>query len=259
MRTLLAEGMRVVSASRATTPGLAETGRSRCRRPLHPGGPPTRRAGRRCAGRDRRAHQQRRHRRHRGCDKGALLNLIDLPDSAWDTFNLHFYSALRVSRAALPSLIGDAARSSTSPRRARDWSRRPGRQRRQSGTQCADQGHRRTVRRPGRRASRSLGPVATGVWTDPEGFIARLAREQGSNITPSPSSSSAAWAPQRAVSPPQRSRTPHRICGLTEQHHRRRVPDRRRSHQERLRRTASPQRPRSRRSRRRECSVMFQR
>jgi NAD(P)-dependent dehydrogenase (short-subunit alcohol dehydrogenase family) len=35
-----------------------------------------------------------------------LLSLIELPDSAWEhTFNLHFYSAVRVSRAALPSLI----------------------------------------------------------------------------------------------------------------------------------------------------------
>jgi NAD(P)-dependent dehydrogenase (short-subunit alcohol dehydrogenase family) len=39
-------------------------------------------------------------------DKGLLHNVLDLPDSAWEhTFNLHRCSALRVSRAALPSLI----------------------------------------------------------------------------------------------------------------------------------------------------------
>ncbi len=38
--------------------------------------------------------------------KGALLDLRELPDSAWQqTFDLHFYSALRVTRAALPSLV----------------------------------------------------------------------------------------------------------------------------------------------------------
>ena len=38
--------------------------------------------------------------------RGARLNLLELPDEAWEhTFNLHFYSALLASRAALPSLI----------------------------------------------------------------------------------------------------------------------------------------------------------
>ena len=108
VRTLLAEGMRVVSGSRRVTPALAETDAVAVKVDLSTADGPAELIERALA-------------ELGGIDvlvnnvgmgdtddiaKGALLNLIDLPDSAWEhTFNLHFYSALRVSRAALPSLL----------------------------------------------------------------------------------------------------------------------------------------------------------
>lgn len=42
--------------------------------------------------------------------RGATQDLATLGDDAWrDTFDLHFYTALRATRAALPSLIDRAA------------------------------------------------------------------------------------------------------------------------------------------------------
>jgi NAD(P)-dependent dehydrogenase (short-subunit alcohol dehydrogenase family) len=115
--------------------------------------------------------------------KGALLNLIDLPDSSWDhNFNLHFFSALRVSRAALPSLIerrGTIVNVSSAG--ARLVSAGPvdynvskaalSALTKVIAEQFGAQGVRAITVSP--------GPVSTGVWTDPDGFIARVAREQG--------------------------------------------------------------------------------
>ena len=115
--------------------------------------------------------------------KGALLNLIDLPDSAWQhTFDLHFYTALRATRAAMPSLI----------------------ERRGTVINVSSAGARLVTAGPvdynvakaalnaltkviaeqfGAQGVRAItiapGPVSTGVWTDPDGFIAHLAAQQG--------------------------------------------------------------------------------
>jgi NAD(P)-dependent dehydrogenase (short-subunit alcohol dehydrogenase family) len=115
--------------------------------------------------------------------QGALRNLAELPDSAWQhTFDLHFYTALRATRAALPSLI----------------------ERRGTVINVSSAGARLVTAGPvdynvAKAALNALtkviaeqfgpygvravtvapGPVATGVWTDPDGFIAHLAAQQG--------------------------------------------------------------------------------
>jgi NAD(P)-dependent dehydrogenase (short-subunit alcohol dehydrogenase family) len=115
--------------------------------------------------------------------KGALLNLLELPDDAWEhTFNLHFYSALRVSRAALPSLIerrGTIINISSTG--ARTLAAGPADYNVSKAAlsaltkviaeQFGGQGVRAITVSP--------GPVSTGVWTDPDGFVARIAKEQG--------------------------------------------------------------------------------
>jgi len=115
--------------------------------------------------------------------KGALLNLIDLPDSAWEnTFNLHFYSALRVSRAALPSLIerkgtiinissAGARLVSAGPAHYNVAKAALNALTKVIAEQFGPQGVRAITVSP--------GPVETGVWTDPNGFIARVAQAQG--------------------------------------------------------------------------------
>jgi NAD(P)-dependent dehydrogenase (short-subunit alcohol dehydrogenase family) len=115
--------------------------------------------------------------------KGVLLGLLDLPDAAWQhTFDLHFYSALRVSRAALPSLIerkGVIINVSSVGARlvsagAFDYNVSKAALNALTkvlAEQFGEQGVRAITVSP--------GPVSTGVWTDPDGFIARVASEQG--------------------------------------------------------------------------------
>jgi NAD(P)-dependent dehydrogenase (short-subunit alcohol dehydrogenase family) len=115
--------------------------------------------------------------------QGALHNVISLPESAWeDSLNLHFFSALRASRAALPSLIerkGVIVNVSSIGARL-------------AGVGPSDYNVSKAALRAltkvlaeqfggqGVRAvSISPGPVSTGVWTDPDGFIGRLAQGQG--------------------------------------------------------------------------------
>ena len=185
VRTLLAEGMRVVSASRTLTSGLDATDAVAVHVDLSTREGPIELIERAVA-------------ELGGIDvlvnnvgigdaadmtKGALLNLIDLPDSSWDhNFNLHFFSALRVSRAALPSLIerrGTIVNVSSAG--ARLVSAGPvdynvskaalSALTKVIAEQFGAQGVRAITVSP--------GPVSTGVWTDPDGFIARVAREQG--------------------------------------------------------------------------------
>ena len=114
---------------------------------------------------------------------GALLSLADLPDAAWvQTFDLHFYSALRAIRAALPSLV----------------------ERRGTVVNVSSAGARLVTAGPvhynvakaalialtkvvaeqyGPHGVRAVtvapGPVSTGVWTDPQGFIGSMAAQLG--------------------------------------------------------------------------------
>ena len=115
--------------------------------------------------------------------QGALLDLRELPDSAWaQTFDLHFYSALRVTRAALPSLLerrgvvinvsSAGARIVTAgPAHYNVAKAALGALTKVIAEQFGAHGVRAITVSP--------GPIRTGVWTDADGFIARLAREQG--------------------------------------------------------------------------------
>jgi NAD(P)-dependent dehydrogenase (short-subunit alcohol dehydrogenase family) len=185
VRTLLAEGMRVVTGSRTVTPELAETAAVPVTVDL------TRPEGAR-------ELVERALAELGGIDvlvnnvgigdtddinKGLLHNLLDLPDSAWEhTFNLHFYSALRVSRAALPSLI---ERQGTIVNVSSTGARLAG-----SGpidydvSKAALNALTKVIAEKfgadGVRAvTVSPGPVATRVWTDPDGPIGRLAKQNG--------------------------------------------------------------------------------
>ncbi|NUT44438.1 MAG: SDR family oxidoreductase [Thermoactinospora sp.] len=115
--------------------------------------------------------------------KGARLTLLELPDDAWEhTFDLHFYSALRASRAALPYLIerkGTIVNVSSVGARAAaagpaDYNVSKaalGALTKVIAEQYGGHGVRAVTVSP--------GPVSTGVWTDPDGFVGRLARQQG--------------------------------------------------------------------------------
>jgi NAD(P)-dependent dehydrogenase (short-subunit alcohol dehydrogenase family) len=185
VRTLLAEGMRVVTGSRTVTPALAETAAVPVTVDLAtPEGPGelVERALAELGGIDVLVNNV-------GIgdtddiNKGLLHNLLDLPDSAWEhTFNLHFYSALRVSRAALPSLI---ERQGMIVNISSNGARLAG-----SGpfdynvSKAALNALTKVITEQfGAEGVRAItvspGPVATGVWTDPDGPIGRLAKQNG--------------------------------------------------------------------------------
>lgn len=115
--------------------------------------------------------------------RGALTGFLDLPDSAWQhTFDLHFYSALRVTRAALPSLVERSGVvvnvSSIAARLAGQgpFDYNVSKAALNSLTKVlAEQFGPQGVRV----LSVSPGPVSTGVWTDPEGAMGRLAAAEG--------------------------------------------------------------------------------
>lgn len=115
--------------------------------------------------------------------QGALNSLADLPDRAWEhTFALHFYTALRATRAALPSLVARRGTVITiSSAGARLVSAGPfdynvskaalNALTKVIAEQYGPQGVRAITVSP--------GPVRTQVWTDGDGLIARLAATQG--------------------------------------------------------------------------------
>jgi NAD(P)-dependent dehydrogenase (short-subunit alcohol dehydrogenase family) len=185
VRTLLAEGMRVVSGSRTVTPALADTEAVPVTVDLTtPGGPGllVERALAELGGIDVLVNNVGIGDTN-DITKGLLLNMIDLPDSAWErTLNLHFYSALRVSRAALPSLI---ERQGTIINVSSNNARLPN-----AGpidysvSKAALNALTKVIAEQfgadGVRAiTVSPGPVKTGVWTDRDGAVARLAKENG--------------------------------------------------------------------------------
>ncbi|MGK5531504.1 SDR family NAD(P)-dependent oxidoreductase [Streptomyces sp. URMC 129] len=185
VRLLVAEGVRVVAASRRETPELKETGAVHVPVDLTTAEGATELIERATA--------------ELGAidilvnnvgvgdtddiAKGALLSLLELPDSAWQhTFDLHFYSALRVTRAALPSLVDRKGTvvnvSSIAARLAGagpvDYNVSKAALNALTkivAEQFGPQGVRAITISP--------GPVSTGVWTDPDGLIGRLAAENG--------------------------------------------------------------------------------
>jgi NAD(P)-dependent dehydrogenase (short-subunit alcohol dehydrogenase family) len=115
--------------------------------------------------------------------KGVLLNLLDLPEDAWrHTFDLHFYSALRASRAALPHLVASRGTIiNVSSVGARAVGAGPANYNVAKAALSAltkviaEQFGERGVRA----VTVSPGAVNTAVWADPDGFVAGLAKEQG--------------------------------------------------------------------------------
>jgi NAD(P)-dependent dehydrogenase (short-subunit alcohol dehydrogenase family) len=118
--------------------------------------------------------------------QGATKSLIDLPDSAWrHTFDLHFYSALWVTRAALPSLVerkGTIVNVSSIGARlvgAGAFDYNVSKAALNALTKViAEQYGEQGVRAIGV----SPGPVSTGVWNDPEGVIAQIGKARGVSL-----------------------------------------------------------------------------
>ncbi|MEV6304862.1 SDR family oxidoreductase [Actinoplanes sp. NPDC051861] len=114
---------------------------------------------------------------------GALLLVEDLPDSEWEhTFDVNFYSALRMSRAALPSLAERrGVIVNVSSAGARIVSAGPAHY---NVAKAALNALTKVIAEQyGGRGVRAItvspGPVSTGLWLDADGFIGQLARRQG--------------------------------------------------------------------------------
>jgi NAD(P)-dependent dehydrogenase (short-subunit alcohol dehydrogenase family) len=186
-RTLIGEGMRVVTGSRTITPGLKATAATAVTIDLT-----TPEGARRLV--------DAALAEHGAIDllvnnvgvgdtddvvKGALNGFADLPDDAWEhTFSLHFYTALRATRAALPVLIRQRGTViNVSSAGARLVSAGPfdynvskaalNALTKVIAEQYGPQGVRAITVSP--------GPVETQVWTSSDGLIARLAQAQGAD------------------------------------------------------------------------------
>ncbi|MFI5908068.1 SDR family NAD(P)-dependent oxidoreductase [Dactylosporangium sp. NPDC051541] len=185
VRTLLDEGMRVVAASRTVTPELAATAAIPVTVDL---GTATgaaelvERARAALGGIDVLVNNVGIGDRAPHVD-GAVLDLAALPDTAWEqTFALTFYAPLRVTRAALPSLVergGVVVNVSSSGARVVTAGPVP-----YNVAKAALNALTKVVAEQyGARGVRAVtvapGPVATAVWTDPDGFIGQLAKVQG--------------------------------------------------------------------------------
>ncbi|CAM3916081.1 SDR family oxidoreductase [Kibdelosporangium persicum] len=185
VRVLLGEGVKVVSGSRTITPGLKETGAYAVTVDLStPDGP------------RRLIDEAVEH--FGGIDvlinnvgigdsdtlvDGATQTLLTLPDNAWqDALDLHFYSALRATRAALPSLIErkgvvvnvssiGARIVGTGPANYNVSKIALNALTKITAEQFGAQGVRAVTVSP--------GPVETGVWTDEDGFVSKVAKIQG--------------------------------------------------------------------------------
>jgi len=117
--------------------------------------------------------------------KGALNGFTDLPDYAWErTFSLHFYSAVRAIRAALPSLIQQQGTViNVSSAGARVVSAGPFDY---NVSKAALNALTKVIAEQyGALGVRAItvapGPVKTQVWTDSDGLIARLAQTQNTD------------------------------------------------------------------------------
>jgi NAD(P)-dependent dehydrogenase (short-subunit alcohol dehydrogenase family) len=185
VRMLIDEGVRVVSGSRSITAELKETGATPVSVDLAtPDGP-----GRlidealtELGGIDILINNAGIG-DHSSLVQGATSNILTLPDSAWEqAFNVNFYSALRTSRAALPSLI---ERNGVIINVSSIGARLPGigpvdynvaKTALNALTKAlAEQFGPQGVRAIGV----SPGPVSTSVWTDSDGFIGQVAKASG--------------------------------------------------------------------------------
>jgi NAD(P)-dependent dehydrogenase (short-subunit alcohol dehydrogenase family) len=185
VRTLQAEGVRVVAASRRQTPELKETGATHVAvdlTTLEGANELVARATAELGGIDLLVNNV-------GIGdtdevlKGAVHTVLDLPEDAWrQTFDLHFYSALRVTQAALPSLIErHGVVVNVSSVGARLVTAGPAHY---NVAKAALNAYTKVVAEQfgaeGVRAvTVSPGPISTGVWTDPDGLVGRIGREQG--------------------------------------------------------------------------------
>ncbi|MGI5240652.1 SDR family NAD(P)-dependent oxidoreductase [Dactylosporangium sp. CA-139066] len=185
VRALLAEGVRVVTGSRTVTPELARTAAVPVTVDLAT-----------AAGAAELVERARAH--LGGIDllinnvgvgdperlvDGAVRPLAELPDGDWtDAFELTFYSALRVSRAALPSLVErrgvivNVSSAGAHAVTAGPVTYNVAKAALNALTKViAEQYGGLGVRA----ITVSPGPVSTAVWTDPDGFIGRVGRRQG--------------------------------------------------------------------------------
>ncbi len=215
VRLLLAEGMNVVSGSRTLTAELKETGAHAVIGDLSTPDGPRRlvdEAVSRFGGIDVLINNVGMG-DHAEFVEGAVQSLVDLPDSEWErTFNLHFYSALWATRAALPSLAQrKGVIVNVSSTAARDASTGPSNYSvakaalnaltRVIALQFGPQGVRAITVSP--------GPVSTGTLTDPDGFVGQLAKRQGLTHTEMVEQMSATF-----TIPTQRISTPEEVAQL---------------------------------------------
>ncbi|HEY1177460.1 MAG TPA: SDR family oxidoreductase [Phytomonospora sp.] len=181
VRTLLDEGVRVVTGSRSITPELKETGAVPVTVDLSTAEGATELVDRATA-------------ELGGIDilvnnvgigdmsDFALGGFLDLPEDAWrHNFDLHFYSALRVTRAAMPGLI---ERKGALVNVSSIGARRPGGPMAYDVSKAALTALGKALAiefgpKGVRVNTVSPGPVSTAVWTDPKGFSGALADSLG--------------------------------------------------------------------------------
>lgn len=185
VRLLLAEGMDVLAGSRRSTPELEATGAAHLAVDLTTPDGPARLvddAVERFGGIDLLVNNV-------GVGdtddqiRGAIADMGTLSDDAWRiAFDLHFYSALRAIRAALPALVerrgvvvnvsaAGARLVAAGPIDANVAKAALNALTKVVSEQFGPQGVRAVTVSP--------GPTRTGVWTDPDGMVARLATAQG--------------------------------------------------------------------------------
>jgi NAD(P)-dependent dehydrogenase (short-subunit alcohol dehydrogenase family) len=185
VRLLVGEGVRVVSGSRSITAELKETGATPVSVDLSTPDGPQRlidEALTELGGIDILINNAGIG-DHSSLVEGATGNVLSLPDSAWQkSFDINFYSALRASRAAMPSLIerkGVIINVSSIGARL-------------VGAGPVDYNIAKTALNAltkalaeqfGPQGVRTIGvspgPVSTGVWTDPDGFIGQVGKASG--------------------------------------------------------------------------------
>lgn len=183
VRELIGEGAKVVTGSRSITAGLAESGAVAVAVDLtSPEGADEliTRAKAELGGIDILVNNVGMG----DFDDAVMGGVADIPDSAWrHVFNLHFYSALWSTRAALPSLVerkgvivNVSSNVARMPQGRLDYGVS------KMALSAFSKGISEELAPRGVRVNTvSPGPVSTGVWTDPEGFIGQAAKAFGTD------------------------------------------------------------------------------